>query len=92
MANKVSDMQAQLERAQGRHTPTKVGRAEPKTASPESVGGSREGKAHIGAYLDPSFRRSLRMVQAQTDHDLQELLAEALNDLFRKYNVPVVEA
>lgn len=50
----------------------------------------RETRAHVGAYLDPGFRRSLRMVQAQTDKDIQELLAEALNDLFRKYNVSVV--
>jgi len=47
----------------------------------------REGKVHIGAYLDPEFRRALRMVQAQTDKDLQELLAEALKDLFVKHNV-----
>jgi hypothetical protein len=50
----------------------------------------REGKTHIGAYLDLGYRRGLRLVQAQTDKDLQQLLAEALNDLFRKYNVTTV--
>jgi hypothetical protein len=55
------------------------------------IGKSRAGKAHIGAYLDMNFRRSLRMVQAQTDKDMQQLIADALNDLFRKYNVPVVD-
>jgi hypothetical protein len=54
-------------------------------------GKSRAGKAHIGAYLDMNFRRGLRMVQAQTDKDMQQLIADALNDMFRKYNVPVVE-
>jgi hypothetical protein len=51
---------------------------------------SRATKAHIGAYLDVNFRRSLRMVQAQTDKDMQQLIADALNLLFRKHNVPVV--
>jgi hypothetical protein len=30
------------------------------------------------------------MVQAKTDDDMQALIAQALNDLFRKHNVPVV--
>jgi hypothetical protein len=51
-------------------------------------GNSREGKIHVGAYLDPQFRRSIRLVQAATDRDMQALMAEALNDLFRKYGVP----
>jgi hypothetical protein len=54
------------------------------------VANSRKGKTHIGAYLDPAFRKSLRMVQAKTDDDMQALIAQALNDLFRKHNVPVV--
>ena len=53
---------------------------------------SREGKIHIGAYLHPDFKRSLRMVQAQTGLDIQALLALALNDLFRGHNVPVIDA
>lgn len=88
MANKVADIQAQLERAAGR-TPSSAPAVD--TAPRKAAMGSREGKAHIGAYLDPGFRKSVRMVQAQTDHDLQQLLAEALNDLFRKYNVPVID-
>ncbi len=82
---KLSDIQAQLKK-QARPQEE----SEPKstlTPTPKS----REGKAHIGAYLDPDFRKSIRMVQAQTDRDMQELISEALNDLFRKYNVPVVD-
>ncbi len=52
---------------------------------------SREGKTHIGAYLHPDFKRSLRLVQAQTGEDVQSLLAKALNDLFRAHNVPVID-
>ena len=90
MASKLGDIQAQLERAAGRSAGSVAAPAE-KPVGKEPSGSSREGKAHIGAYLDPGFRKSIRMVQAQTDHDLQELLAEALNDLFRKYNVPVID-
>ena len=39
----------------------------------------------------PDFKTSLRLVQARTGKDLQGLLADALNELFRFYNVPVVE-
>jgi hypothetical protein len=92
MAGKLADIQEQLERAQGRGAVSNAtARAEKPTTGPKEGAGSREGKAHIGAYLDPAYRKSLRMVQAQTDQDLQQLLAEALNDLFRKYNVPVLD-
>jgi hypothetical protein len=50
-------------------------------------GSSREGKIHIGAYLDPHFRKSLRLIQAETLTDIQGLLAEALTDLFQKHGV-----
>ena len=52
---------------------------------------SREGKIHIGAYLDPDFKTSLRLVQARTGKNIQALLAEALNDLFRSHSAPVVD-
>jgi hypothetical protein len=52
---------------------------------------SREGKTHVGAYLPPGFKSSLRLVQAQTGEDTQTLIARALNDLFRAHNVPVID-
>lgn len=52
---------------------------------------SREGKTHIGAYLNPGFKRSMRLVQAETGEDVQQLLARALNELFRAHKVPVVD-
>ena len=90
MQTKASAIQEQLERAQGRKTP-EPGAANDQTAPRHTAKGTgRGGKVHLGAYLDPDFRKSLRMVQAQTDKDMQALLAEAFNDLFRKYNVPVI--
>jgi hypothetical protein len=46
---------------------------------------------HIGAYLHPDFKSSLRLVQARTGKDIQSLLADALNELFRAHNAPVVD-
>jgi hypothetical protein len=86
MPSKISDIQRQLERA--------LGRDKPPVSAAAIVGGkpsSREGKVHIGAYLHPDFKSSLRLVQAQTGKDIQALLSQALNELFRAYNVPVVD-
>jgi hypothetical protein len=57
----------------------------------------REGKDNIGAWLNSDFGASLRMVQLRKRKDadgrkiyLDDLIAEALNDLFLKYDVPTV--
>jgi fibronectin type 3 domain-containing protein len=97
MTTKFAAMQKQLERAGGSK---RSAASEPKAAAtapavapaPKAAKApSREGKIHIGAYLHPDFKRSLRMVQAQTGQDIQALVALALNDLFRGHNVPVVD-
>jgi len=91
--SRMADIQRQLEKTSGgRVTPLPVGDT---TLAPKPKGSpvaaSREGKVHIGAYLNPDFKRGLRMVQAVTGDDIQGLLARALNDLFRAHNVPVVD-
>lgn len=47
------------------------------------------GEVNISAYFPAEVKASLRMVQAKTGNNVKECLAEALRDLFRKYNVPV---
>ena len=52
---------------------------------------SRAGKLHLSAWLPPDYKTSLRAIQMQhPEKTLQDLLSEALNDLYSKYNVPVV--
>jgi hypothetical protein len=58
---------------------------------------SREGKDYTGAWLNPDFGTSLRLVQIRKRKDpqgkkvyLDDIIAEALNDLFIKYDVPTV--
>lgn len=51
---------------------------------------SRDGKVPINVYLAADYKRSLRLVQAQSGKSLQAIVAEALNDVFTKYRVPTV--
>jgi hypothetical protein len=49
----------------------------------------RAGRVNVTGYFDPAVKKSLRLIQAKhPDRTVQDLLAEALNDLFAKYNVP----
>ena len=102
MTSKIADIQRQLERATGR-APVSVAPPPPPAnaavqparevaARPASAKApSREGKIYIGAYLHPDFKRSLRLVQARTGKDIQALIGDALNELFRAHNAPVVD-
>jgi hypothetical protein len=95
MVNMGKNLQAALERARVPSAPVQasvpVASAAPTPASGRAKAPSREGKIHIGAYLHPDFKRSLRLVQAQTGEDVQALIAKALNDLFRAHDVPVID-
>lgn len=53
---------------------------------------ARIGKIAMTFHLSEDFKRSLRLVQAHRGHGctLEQLAAEALNDLFSKYNVPTI--
>ena len=52
---------------------------------------SRAGKTNVTAYLSPDYKRNMRLIQAKTGRSLQTLIAEALNDLFAKYDVPTID-
>jgi hypothetical protein len=54
---------------------------------------SRHGKENISTWLHPDFKKSLRLAQIGKTGQvyLDDLVAEALNDLFIKYNVPTVK-
>lgn len=52
---------------------------------------SRTGKTNLTAYLPQDYKRNMRLIQAKTGKSLQALIAEALNDLFTKYDVPTID-
>jgi len=61
-------------------------------SAPVAKSPSRQGKELIGAWLNPDFKKSLRLAQIRKGGKvyLDDLVAEALNDLFIKYDVPTV--
>ena len=71
-------------------TPRKEPRG-PKPTSKTPVPIGRAGRENIAAWLPGDFKKSIRLIQAKKpDQSLQDLMAEAFNDLFSKYNVPTV--
>jgi hypothetical protein len=71
-----------LQEASGHPGPRDV----PPAAAPPSggVAPSREGKKVIAGYFDPAVSRQLKQLALEEDSSIQDLLREALNDLFRK--------
>jgi hypothetical protein len=59
---------------------------------PKGRQAGREGQVNISCWMNPAFKSSLRPIQAAKGPScqLQDLMAEAFNDLFDKYNVPTV--
>lgn len=99
---KMSDIQKQLEQAAGaRRSVIPMAEARPSPApAPEppklvpaaaAKPSPRAGKKHVGAHLNPAFTANLLMAKARTGKKIETLIADALNELFRSLNLPVVE-
>ncbi len=68
-------------------TPPATTPGRPKTTA---TAPSRVGKRSVGGHFDPAVSRQLKVLAAELDRKVQDLVAEALNDLFRKYNKSAV--
>jgi hypothetical protein len=55
-----------------------------------AVAPSRAGKKPITGFFEPEVSRQIKKVALEKDKTMQELLQEALNDLFRKYDLPPI--
>ena len=51
---------------------------------------SRVGKKTIAAHFDPAVSRQLKQIGLERDRSTQDLLREAINDLFTKYGKPPI--
>lgn len=51
---------------------------------------SREGKKPVTGFFSPETSRQIKKLGLDCDKTMQELLQEALNDLFRKYDLPPI--
>jgi hypothetical protein len=91
MKGKIAALQEGLNKAADRTKPASPTATAASTSSGSSYKApSREGRLHIAAVLPPAYKASIRAVQMKKDKPLQHLMAEALNLLFEKYNVPTV--
>ena len=92
MASKLSNLQSALDRtrsptaAPANTNPTPA----PAPAATATRQANRQGKVNIAAWMDPAYKASLRLIQARRSGSIQDLLEEALNDLFAKYDVPQI--
>ncbi|MFC3230386.1 ribbon-helix-helix domain-containing protein [Marinibaculum pumilum] len=61
---------------------------------PQAASGSRApsrvGRRMIAGHFEPEVSQQLRILCAQHDLSVQDMLREALNDLFRKYGQPPI--
>lgn len=98
MVSKLANLQSALDNTRAstlkavesrRPAPPPAPKAEP-AVTPTSRQANRVGKVNVAAWLDPAFKNSIRLVQARRPGSIQELMEEALNDLFAKYDVPQV--
>lgn len=64
--------------------------ASPPAAKDPHFRPSREGKTNVTGYFHPAVKRQLRILAADRDTTIQDLLAEGLNDLFAKYGKPEI--
>lgn len=99
--SKIQNLQQALKNSSGKATIEKpkpvITSNDTKKTVPKAKSSGREGKEYTGAWLNADFGTSLRLVQIRKRKDvegkkiyLDDLIAEALNDFFLKYDVPTV--
>ena len=89
MVNTLKQGVQQLKELAGTATASAPPEHEPEKRTRSSKAAS--GTVMIGAHFPRAVRRSLAQLQADPRNDgkkINDLLAEALNDLFAKYNLP----
>jgi hypothetical protein len=92
---KVSAIQAQLEKAAGRSQPQAAPPSQEAApvirVATKAKPNSREGRVHVGAWLPEAYSRNILLVRAKTGLPVKTIFAQALNDLFRTHNIPVID-
>lgn len=56
----------------------------------EKIAPSRRGKKNISGYFAPEVHRQLRVIAAEEDKNLQDVLGDALNALFEQKGKPPI--
>jgi hypothetical protein len=88
MNAKKPSLSAALHEASGRRPPSPAAKEESALPTMEvTVPSSRLGKKTISGHFDPAVSRQLKQLALDQDSNVQELLTEALNDLFTKHRM-----
>ena len=87
--NRKASLSAALQQA-ATNKPSELvpGQDETPAPLPSRTPPSRAGKKTIAGHFDPAVSRQLRQLALEEDTSVQELLREALNDLFGKRKRP----
>ena len=80
--SKRSSLGEALRQASGKGEPKAP--AEPAAASKSPITPGRRGKKTIAGFFDPAASQQLRRMALEEGSNVQELLREAINDLFEK--------
>jgi hypothetical protein len=77
--------------AAARETPAApLARSEPSLDRNPHFRPGRAGKTNVTGYFPGEVKKQLRILAAERDTTIQDLMAEALNDLFAKYGKPEI--
>ena len=71
-------------------TPSFQATADRRPAPISTIPPSRIGKKPVTAFFDPEVSRQIKKIGLDQDKTMQDLLQEALNDLFSKYDLPPI--
>jgi hypothetical protein len=69
---------------------TRAPRPEPAARPAGFYAATRTGKKKVTAALDPAAHKQLKGLAVERDATTEALIAEAINDLFRKYGKPSI--
>ncbi len=72
------------------HEETSTSEAAESTSVNEKIAPSRRGKKNISGYFAPEVHRQLRVIAAEEDKNLQEVLGDALNTFFERKGKPPI--
>ena len=86
MSTPANPLKAAMQAVQQPPSPALAALPSPASPPVRALAPSRRNKRAIGGHFDPAVGKQLRLLSVDLDRTVQDLLAEALNDLFRKYN------
>ena len=92
MATRKKTLAESLQQAAGSDVVTEstVNTEEGKVPSVGYVAPARRGKKAVAGHFDPAVQKQLNQMALDEDSSIQELLREAINDLFAKRGKPPI--